>query len=107
MTAPDAKEMDLVGRLREKRGILDNKWPGPSSLELEAAAEIERLTSRARDVRAQTVEECAKWHEHEADIIMNSLHCGDNSSTIASHRRRSDWHSECAGSLRKLNGASK
>lgn len=34
----------LVGRLREKRGIFDNRWPGPSELELEAAAEIERLT---------------------------------------------------------------
>lgn len=34
---------DIVERLREKRGILDNRWPGPSQLELEAAAEIERL----------------------------------------------------------------
>lgn len=34
---------DIVDRLREKRGVLDNRWPGPSELEAEAADEIERL----------------------------------------------------------------
>jgi hypothetical protein len=34
---------DIVERLREKRGIMDNRWPGPSQLEQEAADEIERL----------------------------------------------------------------
>lgn len=37
---PDA---DIVERLREERGVLNNRWPGPTALELEAAAEIERL----------------------------------------------------------------
>lgn len=34
---------DIVERLRERRGVLDNRWPGPTALDLEAASEIERL----------------------------------------------------------------
>ena len=41
--------MDIVERLREKRGVLDNRWPGPSSLDLEAADEIERLRKAYRE----------------------------------------------------------
>ena len=59
---------------------------------------VRALTAEVRvlDVRAETIEELAAWHDCEATIVMNSLHCGDNSATIASHRRRSDWHTECA-----------
>lgn len=37
---------DIVDRLREKRGILDNRWPGPSEMDIEAAEMIERLRVR-------------------------------------------------------------
>lgn len=35
--------VDVVERLREKRGVLDNRWPGPTELDTLAADEIERL----------------------------------------------------------------
>lgn len=41
--SPDRSSADIVDRLREKRGVLDNRWPGPTALEIEAANEIEHL----------------------------------------------------------------
>ena len=38
--------IDIVDRLLEKRGVLDNRWPGPSAMDREAAETIERLRIR-------------------------------------------------------------
>lgn len=48
------------------------------------------------------LEEAAKWHNDQAELVMNSLHCGDNSSTIFSARRKADWHDESAKVIRAL-----
>lgn len=49
-----------------------------------------------------TVEACAKWHEHRADLETNSLHCGDNSMTISSAHRVAAFHRFSARELRAL-----
>lgn len=46
------------------------------------------------------VEECAKWHEHRAELETNSLHCGDNSGTIAGAHRVAAFHRFSARELR-------
>lgn len=55
-----------------------------------------------RRIRAEIIEECAKHLEHEADIATNSLHCGDNSQTIAATHRISRAYHEAAKSIRTL-----
>jgi hypothetical protein len=57
--------MDIVERLREKRGILDNRWPGPTELELEAAAEIERL----RAPMGKPIEQAPRDGEEQAFAV--------------------------------------
>lgn len=42
----------------------------------------------------------ASWHEHQADLIINSLHCGDSAGTIAFAREIAGHHREHAAALR-------
>lgn len=55
-----------------------------------------------RTLDPATVEACAKHIEHEADLATNSLHCGDNSGTIAATHRVSRAYYEAAKSIRAL-----
>lgn len=41
---------DIVERLREKRGVLDNRWPGPTLMDEDAAREIERLRATLGEI---------------------------------------------------------
>ncbi len=54
-------------------------------------------------VREAVIEECAKWHEHRAEIETNSLHCGDNSGTISAAHRVAAFHRFSARELRALS----
>lgn len=47
------EKQDIVERLREKRGVLDNRWPGPTDMDLEAAAEIEYLRDQLKEADAE------------------------------------------------------
>jgi hypothetical protein len=51
----DQTSAEIVRRLREKRGVLDNQWPGPSELELQAAALIEALSAEKAE-QERTIE---------------------------------------------------
>ena len=48
------------------------------------------------------IEAAAKWHDEQAELQINSLHCGDNSATIAAAHRRCSWHRAAARSIRSL-----
>lgn len=56
----------------------------------------------AAPARDAVIEECAKHIEREADVATNSLHCGDNSQTIAATHRVSRAYHEAAKSIRSL-----
>ena len=56
-------------------------------------------------MREEVIEECARHIEHEADVATNSLHCGDNSQTIAATHRISRTYYEAAKSIRALAAA--
>ena len=45
-------------------------------------------------------EEAAKWLESKAELETNSLHCGDNSMTIASTHRYASMLRSLAGEIR-------
>lgn len=54
---PQAPQVpDIIERLREKRGVLDNRWPGPTALEQEAADEIDRLRHRCEPCKSSFAE---------------------------------------------------
>jgi len=53
-------------------------------------------------VRAAVIEEIARWHDDQSQIAMDSLHCGDNTSTIAAARRKADHHTQSAEQIRAL-----
>jgi Lar family restriction alleviation protein len=56
----------------------------------------------AQSPRDAVIEECARHLEQEADLATNSLHCGDNSQTIAAVHRVSRTYYEAAKSIRDL-----
>lgn len=58
--------------------------------------------AQASTYRADAIEECARHLEREADVATNSLHCGDNSGTIAAVHRVSRVYYEAAKSLRAI-----
>jgi len=62
------------------------------------------MTRPVRDIRNDAIEECAKWHEERAALEINSLHCGDNSATIAGAHRVATFHHFSARELRTLRG---
>jgi len=66
-----------------------------------------KMTRLVRDIRNDTIEECAKWHEDRAALETNSLHCGDNSATIAGAHRVAAFHRFSARELRALKGEPK
>lgn len=87
----------------------DRVWQysaGPPSCDLGDEIIIERLYTAPSDdsarIRREAFEEAAKWHEGQANIVMNSLHCGDGSGEIWRARRKADWHSESAAAIRAL-----
>jgi hypothetical protein len=61
-----------------------------------------RLVGDAQSPRDAVIEECARHLEQEADLATNSLHCGDNSQTIAAVHRVSRTYYEAAKSIRDL-----
>jgi hypothetical protein len=48
-------------------------------------------------------QEAAAWLEHKAELETNSLHCGDNSMTIASTHRYAAMLRALAKELRDAN----
>ena len=68
---------------------------------LDAAIASARLRV-SDELDAATVERCAQWHDEQAELAINSLHCGDNTQTIAAHHRRCQWHRESASAIRSL-----
>lgn len=56
----------------------------------------------ASNARKAAIEECARHLEREADVATNSLHCGDNSGTIAAVHRVSRTYHEAVKSLRAI-----
>jgi hypothetical protein len=66
-------------------------------------AAADRILAALRAASSGTVyEECARWHEDRSRLAMNSLHCGDNATTIQMTRIRAEWHDNCAKELRML-----
>jgi hypothetical protein len=64
---------------------------------------VQAALAAIHHLRPRIIEECAKHLEHEADIATNSLHCGDNSATIAAAHRVSRAYHEAAKSIRALS----
>lgn len=56
-------------------------------------------TQRSRE---QVIEECANHLERKADMLTNSLHCGDNSATIAAAHKKSRQLYEAAAIISEL-----
>lgn len=46
-------------------------------------------------------ERCAKWHDREAEVAMNSLHCGSENSEYRAANRLHDFHKASAAAIRK------
>lgn len=65
-----------------------------------AACGVEQPPCDPSQERDAVIEECAKWHEERAALEINSLHCGDNSATIAGAHRVAVFHKACARDLR-------
>jgi len=49
------------------------------------------------------IEAAARWHGEQAELAINSLHCGDSTQTIAAHHRRCQWHRDAAKAIRALH----
>jgi hypothetical protein len=58
--------------------------------------------AQSAQVRAKTIEECASHLEQQADLLTNSLHCGDNSATIAAAHKKSRQLYEAATIINEL-----
>lgn len=56
----------------------------------------------AQRSREQVIEECANHLERKADMLTNSLHCGDNSATIAAAHKKSRQLYEAAAIISEL-----
>lgn len=65
------------------------------------------LRSSQNGERERVIEECAKWHEDQSRLAMNSLHCGDNATTIQMTRIRAEWHDNSAAAIRALKSGEK
>lgn len=65
------------------------------------------LRSSQNGERERVIEECAQWHEDQSRLAMNSLHCGDNATTIQMTRIRAEWHDNAAAAIRALKSGEK
>ncbi len=51
-----------------------------------------------------TAENLARWHDHQAERAMNSLHCGSENSEYRWAGREHDKHRAAAKLIRELAG---
>ncbi|WP_316176227.1 hypothetical protein [Bradyrhizobium sp. SZCCHNRI1073] len=51
--------------------------------------ELDQVKAQLASARKAAIEECCATLEARADLLTNSLHCGDNASTIATAHRES------------------
>lgn len=54
------------------------------------------------DTLRSALEPAARWHDEKSKEAMDSLHCGDNLSTISATKRLARWHNEAAAAIRAL-----
>ncbi len=98
--SPDAAATPMQADIAQ---IISDGWSsGKTSAEVSDAVLREFDDPAQRPMDPATVEACAKHIEHEADVATNSLHCGDNSQTIAATHRVSRAYYEAAKSIRSL-----
>ncbi len=65
-------------------------------------SEVDALRRQVTKARLDTIEECASHLEQKADLLTNSLHCGDDSVTIALAHRKSRQLYEAASIINEL-----
>lgn len=102
LTIPDDKPCPFCGQENTLDGPDKCRGAADTRLFKEAADEIVRLRGLAQTPREKVIEECASYLEQKADLLTNSLHCGDNSATIAAAHKKSRQLYEAAAIINEL-----
>jgi len=76
--------------------------PEAASLAISSRLEWRHRAETAERLLSEAMEKAAGWHDDQATLLMGSLHCGDNATTIQMTRVKADWHTDAARQLRKV-----